>query len=55
MHQFNFAQFWCDINPLDATLLDFLGCVANKGLTEVLTLLVATLTQNRGEGDVMVN
>jgi hypothetical protein len=48
-----FAQFWCNITPLDATLLDFLVCVANKGLTEALTLLVATLTQNTGGSGVL--
>ena len=38
------AQFWCDISPLDATLLGPLVCVANKGLAQYLSPLDATLT-----------
>ncbi len=45
------AQFWCNVSPLDATLLDLLVCVANKGLAQYLSAVDATLTKNRGVGD----
>jgi hypothetical protein len=44
------AQFWCNVSPLDATLLSLLVCVANKELTQYLSLLDATLTKNIGGG-----
>jgi len=42
------AQFWCTVNPLDATLLSPLLCVANKELAQYLSPLNATLTKNMG-------
>ncbi len=42
------ARFWCTLNPLDATLLSPLVCVANKGLAQYLSPLNATLTKNTG-------
>ena len=45
-----FAQSWCTANPLDATLVGTLVCVANKGLREIVSPLDATLTKNRGRG-----
>ncbi len=44
------AQFWCNLSPLDATLLDPFLCVANKELTQYLSPVDATLTKNRGVG-----
>ncbi len=44
------AQFWCNLNPLDATLLSLLLCVANKELAQHLSPVDATLTKNRGWG-----
>jgi hypothetical protein len=44
------AQFWCNLSPLDATLLDPLVCVADKGLARYLSPVDATLTKNRGVG-----
>jgi hypothetical protein len=44
----NFAQFWCNLSPLDATLLNPLLSVANKGLAQYLSSLDATLTKNTG-------
>ncbi len=44
----NSAQFWCNISPLDATLLSPLLCVANKELAQYLSPLNATLTKNIG-------
>ncbi len=44
------AQFWCNVSPLDATLLAPLVCVANKGLAQHLSSLHATLTKNIGGG-----
>jgi hypothetical protein len=44
------AQFWCNLSPLDATLLDPLVCVADKGLAQYLSLVDATLTKNIGVG-----
>ncbi len=32
------AQFWCNLNPLDATLLSLLLCVANKELAQHLSV-----------------
>ena len=49
------AQFRCNVTLLDATLTRHLVSVASKGLTEMLSPLDATLTQNKGVGDVMVN
>jgi len=43
-----FAQSWCNLSPLDATLLSPLLCVANKELVQCLSLLDATLTKNIG-------
>ncbi len=43
-----FARSWCTANPLDATLVGTLVCVANKGLREIVSPLDATLTKNRG-------
>jgi len=42
------AQFWCNLSPLDATLLSPLLCVASKGLAQYLSPVDATLTKNRG-------
>jgi hypothetical protein len=36
------------LSPLDATLMDLPASVANKKLTELLSLLDATLTKTRG-------
>jgi hypothetical protein len=44
----NSAQFWCNLSPLDATLLSLLLCVANKELAQYLSPLNATLTKNTG-------
>ncbi len=44
------AQFWCNVSPLDATLLDPLVCVANKEVAQYLSPVDATLTKNRGVG-----
>jgi hypothetical protein len=44
------AQSWCNVSPLDATLLSPLLCVANKGLARYLSTVDATLTKNRGWG-----
>src|SRR5216683_2376852 len=44
------AQFWCNLSPLDATLLSPHLCVANKGLAQYLSLVDATLTKNIGAG-----
>src|SRR5260370_15036784 len=44
------AQFWCNLSPLDATLLGLLLCVANKELAEDVSPLHATLTKNIGGG-----
>ena len=44
------AQFWCNLSPLDATLLSPLLCVANKELAQHLSLLDATFTKNIGGG-----
>src|SRR5260370_28351728 len=41
------AQSWCNVSPLDATLLDPLVCVANKGLAQYLSPVDATLTKNK--------
>ena len=38
------------LSPLDATLMDLPASVANKRLTELLSLLDATLTKNPGGG-----
>src|SRR5258708_16015154 len=40
------AQFWCNLSPLDATLLTPLLCLANKQLAQHLTLLHATFPNN---------
>jgi hypothetical protein len=45
-----FCQQTSPINPLLATLMDLPASVANKRLTESLTLLDATLTKNTGVG-----
>ena len=45
-----FCQQTAPINPLLATLMDLPASVANKRLTESLTLLDATLTKNTGVG-----
>ena len=37
--------------PLESTLLEMPESVASKELTSWLSLLDATLTKNRGEGD----
>src|SRR6266851_7512706 len=50
-----FAQFRCNVTLLDTTLTRHLVSVASKGLTGMLSPLDATLTQNRGVGDAMVN
>jgi len=42
------AQFWCNLSPLDATLLGPLVCVANKEVAQYLSPVDATLTKNRG-------
>ncbi len=50
-----FAQFWCNLTPLDATLLSHLVCVASKELAQNLSPLDATLIKNIGgwgESDV---
>src|SRR5260370_18576671 len=47
----HFARFWCNVSPLDATLLSPLVCVADKGLARYLSPVDATLTKNRGVGD----
>jgi hypothetical protein len=44
------AQFWCNINPLAATLMDLPASVANKRLTSRLNPLDATFTKIRGVG-----
>ena len=44
------AQFWCNLSPLDATLLSPLLCVANKELAQHLSLLDATFTKDIGDG-----
>src|SRR5713101_1616515 len=44
------AQFWCNLSPLDATLLDPLVCVADKGLARYLSPVDATLTKKTGGG-----
>jgi len=44
------AQFWCNLSPLDATLLSPLLCVANKELAQYLSPLDATFTKNIGGG-----
>ena len=38
------------VSPLAATLMELPASAANKGLTEILTPLDATLTKNRGVG-----
>ena len=43
------------VSLLDATLARSFVSVENKRLTENLSSLVATLTKNRGVGDVIVN
>ena len=43
------------LTPLAATLMDCPASVANKRLTTGLSPLDATLTENRGEGGVIVN
>jgi hypothetical protein len=48
------AQFWCNINPLDATLPGPLVCVVNKGLAQYLSPLDATLTKTWGEGGALL-
>jgi hypothetical protein len=47
-----FAQFWCNLTPLDATLLSHLVCVASKELAQYLSSLDATLAKNIGGGGV---
>src|SRR5260370_27857032 len=44
----NSAQFWCNLSPLDSTLLSPLLTVANKELAQYLSPLNATLTKNTG-------
>jgi len=44
------AQFWCNLSPLNATLLSSLLCVANKELAQHLSPLDATFTKNIGGG-----
>jgi len=44
------AQFWCNLSPLNATLLSSLLCVANKALAQHLSPLDATFTKNIGGG-----
>jgi hypothetical protein len=44
------SQFWCTVSSLDATLVNPLLSVANKELTQFLSLLDATLTKNTGWG-----
>src|SRR5260370_37244903 len=44
------AQFWCNVTPLDATLLSPLLCVANKELAQYLSPVDATLTKSTGVG-----
>src|SRR5712672_1886315 len=51
----HFAQFWCNANSLESTLANPLVCVANKGFSDSVSLLDATLTRNTGWGPVMVN
>src|SRR5216683_3559761 len=46
----HFAQFWCNLSTLDATLPSHPLCVANKGLVQYLSLLDATLTKTGGGG-----
>jgi hypothetical protein len=48
------AQFWCNLSPLDATLLRPLLCVANKELARYLSSLDATLTRNIGGWGVLL-
>jgi hypothetical protein len=45
-----FAQFLCNLSPLDATLIDVSASVDSKPLTRTLSSLDATLTKNRGVG-----
>src|SRR5260370_42552401 len=49
-HFARFTQFWCNLSPLDATLLSPLLSVANKELAQYLSPLNATLTKNMGGG-----
>jgi len=44
------AQFWWNISPLTATLMDLPASVANKRLTSRLNPLDATFTKIRGVG-----
>ena len=44
------AQFWCNISPLAAILMDLPASVANKRLTSRLNPLDATFTKIRGVG-----
>src|SRR5260370_9005866 len=46
----NSAQFWCNLSPLDATLLSPLLTVANKELAQYISTLNATLAKNMGGG-----
>jgi hypothetical protein len=48
------AQFWCNLSPLDATLLRPLLCVANKELAQYLSPLDATLAKNIGGEGVLI-
>jgi hypothetical protein len=47
----NSAQFWCNLSPLDATLLNPLICVANKGLAAMpKSFKCNTYKKHRGQG-----
>src|SRR5216684_4264980 len=43
-----FAPFWCNVSPLDATLMGPLYVLQNKELAQYLSPLDATLTKNIG-------
>jgi hypothetical protein len=45
-----FAQFWCNLSLLDATLMEVSASVDSKPLTWTLSPLNATLTKNMGVG-----
>src|SRR5712664_590234 len=44
------AQSWCNVNPLESTLIEPLVSVENKLLTETLSSLKSTLTKTWGWG-----
>src|ERR1700737_1781875 len=44
------AQFWCNLTPLDATLVSLFVCVANKGLMQMLKSFRCNIYKNTGGG-----